>query len=304
MRLIFNLFNVGLGNNGGSRTILLCAETLASLGYDVIIFSNIQSRYTWHNPVGPVFVYGDKIPKGDVIVATGYKSVKSTVNSNIQKKYYYIRGYENWQANDSDLLSSYRSLNCIVNSSWLYDFLKSKNIHSEIIYPGLDFDCFFNKNKKRDNIIGALYSKKHKTKRYDDIIKIMKNTSYKVVVLNKDISDVDSNKLNLWYNKIKIWFAPTESEGLHNPPMEACLSGCVLVSTDHPRSGMSDYSVHNKTSLIYPARNISKARECIDSLIKDDNLIDRLNNNMCNLLRSKIGDRKSNMTKFVDYIRG
>ena len=67
MRFVFNLLDVGLGNNGGSRTIIKCGEALASLGIEVIMYSNVQSGYTWHEPKGVKFVYGDKLPKCNIL---------------------------------------------------------------------------------------------------------------------------------------------------------------------------------------------------------------------------------------------
>lgn len=301
MKIIFNLTRVGLGNNGGSRTIVKSAETLSSLGHEVILFSDINNKYTWEKIKKDVkFMKGRNIPKGDVVIATGYNSVKSTLRCSIKKKFYYIRGYELWRASKSDLIKSYKSLNCIVNSSWLQKFLKSYGIKAYLVYQGIDFEDFYDKKCERNISLGGLFSSRHKTKRHKDIIKIAEREKLSLSLLNKDVKSANSDVLNNWYNTIDIWMAPTELEGLHNPPMEASLCGCGLVCTDHPMSGMSDYAIHNETALVYSSRNIDKAVSCINELLHNKFVKEELNRNMVKLLKEKIGSRKINMEKMVE----
>ena len=304
MRIIFNLFNVGLGNNGGSRTLIKSAETLCRMGHNVVLFINSKNNYTWERIDKSVEVInGNKMPRGDVIVATGIGSVKSTVCSNFAKKYYFIRGYEIWKKPKKVLLNSYRSLNCIVNSDWLLQMLKNNGINSCLVYNGLDFDDFFNMNIERLSDVGCLSQRKI-TKRYDLAVAAAKECSVSPVVLNETIKNPTPKKLNQWYNSIKVWLSTSELEGLHNPPMEASLSGCGLVANDHVRSGTSDYSIHNKTALVYEAGDVHDASNCIRALLRDSSMREELNFNMINLLKNKIGTRNKNMNKFLKIIGG
>jgi hypothetical protein len=303
MRIIFNLHNVGLGNNGGSRTLVKCAETLSKMGNDVVLHSNQKSRYRWHSiDKGVTMSLSGKIPNGDVVVATGYGSVKSTVKSNIKKKFYYIRGFELWNAKRKNLLSSYRSLNCIVNSSWLMEYLKENNIHSDVVYSGLDFDTYYNKNEDRDDIIGGLFSKRHKTKRHSHVINISNLCNKKLLMLGKDCRNRPFSEINDFYNKIKVWVSTSELEGFHNPPTEASMCGCALVCTDHLRSGAGDYAINNETALMYSPGDMEFASNNVNLLLSDDKLRLRLIENMNKLLLSKIGNRKKNMKIFMDII--
>jgi len=153
--------------------------------------------------------------------------------------------------------------------------------------------------QERENIVGALYSERHATKRHVDAIKIAKHAGYKIVLLNKDIKNPDEKKLNKWYNRIKVWISPTELEGLHNPPMESSLAGCALVSTDHKKAGMGDYSINGRTSLVYAARELKEAASYVKRLMTDEDERVKLNGEMVDLLNNKIGDRKTNMGKMV-----
>ena len=303
MKIIFNLHRVGLGNNGGSRTIIKSAETLAKMGQEVVIASDVKNCYTWEKLDSRVkFVLSKRIPKGDAIIATGIRSVPSTVSSNFKKKYYFIRGFEVWAAKKQELVKSYKSLKCIVNSSWLQKMLKSNGVKSSLVYNGLDFDDFYNMNQDRIYALGGLYSKRHKTKNYPFIEGCAVSGDFKLASLNKDIKAATPESLNEWYNKIRVWISPSELEGLHNPPMEASLSGCTLVATNHPRSGTSDYAINNETALVYEHGNRKDAIRSIRKL-SDENLRKELNGNMVSLLKDKIGTREKNMAKFLEIIK-
>ena len=303
MKIVFNLHDVGLGNNGGTRTVIKCAEVMATLGHKVILYTNVPSAYTWHSPVGIKILVQNSPPSCHAVIATGYYSVKSTLKTKADKKFYYIRGFENWNATEHELFKTYRSLNCIVNNTWMHKYLSKYKIKSRLIYQGLDFDKFYilDDVKKRKRI-GSLYSERHQTKRHIDAISVNNIVGYKLRMLNKDIINPTEQKLNRWYNKSSVWFAPTELEGLHNPPMEASLAGCGLVCTDHERNGMFDYAIHNETALIYPTRNIKIAAKYVKKLIEDESLRLKLNKSMIKLLKNKIGSREHNMGMFIDYI--
>jgi hypothetical protein len=295
---VFNLHNVGLGNNGGSRTLIRSAETLQELGVDTCFYSNTPNNYTWHRFDVPVI---RKPIKCDVIVATGYGSVAETLRYKCDKKFYYIRGFELWQASVNRLLKSYRSLKCIVNSEWLQKILLNNHIKSELIYPGLDFDDMSN-DINDSRTLGGLYHSRHTTKRHTDIIAVAKHLGCKCLLLNRDLQNGSPQQVRDFYHTTGVWMAPTELEGLHNPPMEACLHGNVLVRTDHAKCGMEDYS-NTSNSLIYRARDIVGAAECVKQLLDDVVLRKKLRAAMVTVLQHKIGTRQKNMTRLIDIFQ-
>jgi len=303
VKIVFNLHRVGLGNNGGSRTIVKSAESLSSLGHEVVLASDIRNKYTWEPIKNNVkFVHSHRLPKGDVIVATGYDSVKSTVSSKFRKKFYFIRGFETWRTSQSKLFKSYKSLKCIVNSSWLQGMLSGQGISSSLVFNGIDFDDFNNMGLNREWQLGCLYHKKHKTKNHVFVSQCADYLSTPLLFLNKHIKGPTPKELNEWYNNIKVWVSSSELEGLHNPPMEASLSGCGLVATNHPRSGTSDYVIPNKTALVYNHNDIEDASKKIKELLSNSILREELNSNMIHLLKNKIGTREKNMIKFSEII--
>lgn len=295
MKIVFNLKSTGLGNNGGSRTLIKCAETLHELGHEVTLWCS-GNNYKWSKIKVPI---NSQMPQCDVIVATGYSSVPSTVAAKVERKFYYIRGFELWRASKSQLLRSYKSLNCIVNSEWLQQYLHEKKVAAHLVYPGADFDIFGKDINDRENVLGGIFSKRHATKRHEDVIKVGKHLGYQVLLLNRDIVNPTPTALRDFYNRVKVWLSPSELEGLHNCPLEAALCGSSLVTTDHRRGGVSDYAIDGNSALTYPSRQLGVAEQHVKQLMEDSDLRDKLHNNMQKLLKDKIGSRKHNMKKLA-----
>lgn len=294
----------GLSNNGGSRTLVRCCETLRQLGHDAFFYTG-KSRYSWHK-ADIKCVGGDVHPPCDVSIATGFNSVDSVTRYG-GRTAYFVRGFELWKASEDDLLRSYQSIGkgVFVNGEWLASKLISMGSPAVLQYSGLDWDWFkmlSRTNRSERAGVGALRNQRHHTKRSEDIDTLERFLGTTVWQLNRHIKGPDSIKLNKWYNNLKVWFAPTELEGLHNPPMEACMAGCALVCTDHPRSGMSDYAIHGQTALVYPARDIKRASEYVRLLLEDENFRVRLQQNMLSLLRQKIGTREDRMKEFASRL--
>ena len=293
MYIVFNLLKTGLGNNGGSRTILKCAKALEQLGHRVDFVSDTPSRFTWfpHKAQLPHLP-----PRCDLLIATGISSVKSTLQANAGKKAYYIRGFELWKATERILLKSYRAgLINIVNSEWLQRYMKRKKIPCHLVYPGLDLEDFYiEKNLRGRNKVGMLYNTR-KIKRFNWGNFLGEKRITFGNERNANLCRPSAQQLRKFYNRCAIWFAPVTLEGLHNPPMEAGLCGAVLVANSGRRSGMSDYAIHEKTALCFSTRK--EAQEQIQMLLGDIRLRRNLSKNLRDLLLTKIGTRRKNMRR-------
>lgn len=301
MKICFSMAGVGLANNGGSRTLIRCVETLRKLGYDAFFHSG-PHHYTWHKPKIKL-VGGKEHPKCDVTIATGINSFDTVTRYKQAKRTAYIRGLETWKVSEAKLIEKFKRLpHVFVNSEWLLRYMQSHDIPATLQYSGLDTEWFCDLGGERAGV-GALMHNKHLTKRSKDAVKLEERLGMSFQYLNKHIKHPNSPTLNKWYNKLKVWFAPTELEGLHNPPMEAALAGCALVCTDHPRSGMSDYAIHGETALVYPARDLKKAGEYIQELLVDEYLRSRLQRRMVELLRDKIRTRPEQMGIFAERMK-
>lgn len=288
--------STGLANNGGSRTILRCGETLVQLGYDVTFWGSGLGRYTWHKPEGIRFSKAE--PAVDVMIATGWGSYGHTLTCRARHKSVYVRGLEAWNAPESALLkalSKFRSV--FANSEWQVEFFQKHGIQAVLQYPGLD-PWFYDIHEHRAGV-GGLMHNKMPTKRSCDLEAIEEKLLIKFAYLNRHIKKPTHERLNAWYNGLQVWVSTSELEGLHNPPYEAGLAGCALVCTDHPRGGTSDYAIDQQTALLYPAREIDSAVECVRRLLTDEPLRARLQKNLVELLHSKMDTREERMREFA-----
>lgn len=333
MNIIFDLRNTGLGNNGGSFTIVKCANIFTELGNNIKIIDSFKNCHTWEKLKCEHIIIknNNDFPVSDVIISTGLKSTKPTIdipNNKCKLKLHYIRGHETWVYPESYIIENIYKNNKlikVVNSLNLYNLLKSYNINSYIIHPGYDIDLLYPikeiKDKKNNNeiIIGGLYNLRHKTKRTDWILKsfnILKD-KYKNIklwmfgsntlkdnnhinIINKYIKQPNSNEKNIFYNNIDIWLAPTELEGLHIPPAECMLTGGCIIGTNTKLNGMNDYLIDNETGLI-SKNNINDFINKIEKVILDKELRIKLGKEGRKKIL-EIGDRKKNMIEFIKLI--
>lgn len=324
MRIIFDLRNVGLGNNGGSSTLVKSGNTLKKLGHDVFFIDSIRNQHTWTklNTKHLVVRKENNIPDADIIIATGYRSVGPTIKApkRCGLKFHWIRAWEHWQMSDSRIVEHVLEVPTfkIVNSICLYDKLKSYGVKSTIIRPGYDFDQLFPMNireKNKNVIIGGLYRAgvHGKRKRTSWLLQTASKLKSKYknlkfwlfgsekrpggILCDNYLRGPNMKEKNKFYNNIDIWMAPTMSEGLHLPPAEAMITECPVVSTDAELSGTQDYVVNNSTGLI-SKNNFDSFLSCVDGLIEDDENRYRMGKNA----RKKIielGDREQNMNKMI-----
>ena len=326
MRIIFDLRRVGLGNNGGSSTLIKSGNTLVDMGHDIIFLDSGRNQHTW-TPLKAdhmKFKSNATVPSADAIIATGYKSVATTSASpgRLGLKMHWIRGWETWQMGEPQIVKQVLGAPTekLVNSLCLQNKLKQYNVSSTIIRPGYDINDLYFKELRtvtKPIIIGGLYTKgKHETiKRTSwifDTYKYLKTKGHKVELWmfgndSKPTGDFDvyvhrpsMKKKNWFYNHIDVWLAPAMLEGLHMPPAEAMMTQCPVVTTSTPMSGTQDY-MENGVNGIVSDDNLKSFMTSVEYLCGKTSI--RLD--MGVEARKKIvslGNRESNMQLLVDYI--
>lgn len=329
MRIIFDLRNVGLGNQGGSSTLVKCGNTLVEMGHDIFFVDSMNNQHTWTPLEAEHIIYKKEkdIPDADVIIATGYKSVKPTVSapSRCGLKAHYIRAWETWQMQEKDIVKKVLEAPTlkIVNSICLQTKVKDFGFASDIIRPGYDFEDLYPLNirgKTKQVIIGGLYREgvHGQRKRTMWLFETAKNvkTRHKNVkfwlfgsesapagsLVDRYVRSPYKKQKNEFYNMVDIWMAPTMLEGLHLPPAEAMLTKCAVVSTKAELSGTQDYITDGITGLA-SANNIESFINNINWLVVNPKLREGLGK----LGRKRIleiGNRKHNMQKMVDLFTG
>lgn len=324
MKILFNVYNVGLGNNGGSSTLIKSANELIQLGTEVKIVSSCSNQHTWSTLLADHVIVKNvsEFPVADAVIATGMKSVESTLRCSSPIKIHWIRGFETWVYPEVKLIKLLKGSDTvkIVNSMCLEKKLREYGIGSFIIRPGYDFEDYYPKNLRGDKIIlGGVYNEgdKRKTKRVDWIFQCLYSLikKYKHIGLwmygsegnprgslisfyKKDASQEDKNYI---YNNVSVWLSPSCLEGLHMPPAEAGLTECCVVGTDAEMNGTKDYLTHNMTGFI-SKNNLSSFIEAVDYCITNKEVRNRLGKE----LRTKIvslGDRKNNMNKLLELLK-
>lgn len=307
MKIIFDLVNCGLGNNGGSHTIVQSANTLTLLRHDVTIIDSMKNSYSWDELRAKHLIVKNAkdIPTADVIIATGYKTV-----SHVQQlpkrcglKCHWLRGWELWQMPEERIVSDILKNDLIkfVNGIGLQEKLKSYGIDSHIVRPGNDIN-FFIPAKTRDNridiVLGGLYHSKHRTKRTDWVLGIGKQLKKKYPMLklflfgatplpigtkvDHYIQQPSGNLKNIFFNSVDIWLATSELEGLHIVPQEAMLTECAVVTTNAPLAGTKDYILDGVTGLVSD-NHVFSFSACVEKLI---------NNKLLRSILGKQGRRK------------
>jgi len=317
VKITFNLMNVGLGNNGGSKTLIKSANTLQDLGHDVIVIDTGKNCNTWDKlKVKHLKIRRNKnIPDAHFIIGTGFKSWKSTVSlpDRCGKKMIWMRGLETWNASEKQVMNilNNKDIQIIVNSICLQTQLMKYNISSKIIRPGHDFNEIYPLKKRKDNkvIIGGLFNQgsKRAGKRTSWIFKAVNSLNLKLYAFGSDgvpqmscdkyIRNPSIKEKNKLYNSIDIWLAPTELEGLHIAPAEAMLTEATVVGTNAPMSGMQDYLIHNKTGFV-SKNNYKSFVNTIEKATKEPMLRKQIGKQAREQI-GLLGSRKENMEKMI-----
>lgn len=327
MRILFDLRKTGLGNNGGSLTIIKSANMLVKLGHTVIFIDSMKNQNTWFelNAAHMIIKDESKLPDADFIIATGYKSVESTVSAPARcgQKCHYLRAWETWAYSEEDIFNKVLKQPTIklVNSICLRDKLSEYGFPSYIVYPGYDFEDFYPLNlrdKTKYVIFGGLYregihgDRKRVSWLLQTAMQLKTNyTNVKVYLfgsekdpkngyIDKYIQGPDIKDKNNFYNMCHVWLAPTMSEGLHLPPAEAMLTECPVVGTTAELSGMQDYLIDGVTGVV-TKNDLRSFINGAESLVKDEEKRTTLGKRSREQILS-IGSREKNMTSLISLL--
>ena len=327
MKIIFDLRKTGLGNNGGSSTLIKSGNALVEMGHDIYFVDSMKNQHAWtplkadHIRVSPTD--NSRLPDADFIIATGYKSVGPTVSApgRCGHKAHWIRAWEHWQMSDDQIVKKVLKSPTIklVNSICLRDKLKSYGFSSDIIRPGYDLKEIFPshiRDQKKKVVIGGLYregvhGRRKRTTWLFETARRLK-TKYSDVrfwlfgsekeprreIIDNYVRSPSIKEKNEFYNNVDIWMAPTMSEGLHLPPAEAMMTECCVVATKAELSGVQDYVIDKETGCLSDNDAISFA-DVVDNLCKNPHYRKRLGKAGREKI-IEIGDRKKNMQKMID----
>jgi hypothetical protein len=329
MKILLDLRKTGLGNNGGSLTLINSANTLCEMGHTAIVIDSMKNQYTWGplNTAHMIITKEEQLPDADAIISTGYKSVGSTVAapSRCGIKMHWIRAWETWKYDEEDIIKKVLNQPTIklVNGIALQNKLKSHGADSYIIRPGHDIKDFYPRgirDRTKYVIIGGLFHSgdkafRKRTEWIFTVTRVMKERHKDIKLwmfgpdstpteplIDKYFKSPNISEKNDIYNSVHIWLAPTKLEGLHIAPAEYMLTEGFVIGTDAELSGMQDYLIDGETGCV------TKNFVC--------DLVEKIEEYYCNAplrkelgvkARNKIlelGDRKQNMEILVKLIEG
>ena len=317
MNICFNVQNCGLGNNGGSQTIILSSQTLNDIGHKSnVVTDHGGSGFTWFKHAKPLKYFPDDT---DAVIATGCTTVINTSRLNIPKKYWWIRAHESWGYPDKKLVSLYNlpEVTNLVNSNGLVKKIKklgsSQPCH--VIYQGIDFQLWGDLNLRKQNKkirIGCLHTNQPRKNwaEFQKLADLLDHNKYEFVgmgsspardsFLSEFITNATKPQLKNLYSSCDIWFAPTKNEGLHNVPMEASLCGALIVCSDRSDNGMiHDYAFHERSAFVYS--NLDEAISIIETKKREENL--HIIQESQRIIYEDIGTREHNMKKLIKLIK-
>jgi len=315
MKIIFNALGCGLGNNGGTNTIVQSAKALELLGHKIYIDYR-TNNYTWDDILKKPGIRNDI----DCLIDVSVWDIDITAFVyNYYFRVWWMRGWETWVYGEKALIEKIKNYvdsgnKIIVNSSWLVKQLKEKcDVDACLCYAGLDFGSYYHYtsgymysyhssryssnsvNEIKDGYIhiGHLGPRKHKIKRYDICQQLHSVFKEKVIWHELGENLCGEYQLGTFYGRCNIWIAPTELEGFHNCPAEANLCGALVCCNKMPSNGMGDYAT-DETAMRF--NTYEKLLEAIEK--PDFSKVEK----MQDVLINKIGSREKNMKRFIEIL--
>jgi len=327
MKIVFNLMNCGLGNNGGSQTIVHSANLLQKLGHDVKIIDTVKNQFTWHPlEVEHVIIKNNKLPETDVIIGTGLHTFLSTANyKNAKKRFHWVRGWETWQMPHRKMVQMFsenkHKITFLTNGIGIKKLLENVDIASYIQYAGIDIydeniTHHYGEELNNEINIGGLINLRHSSKNSEWLIKVLdylNKLGIKTFLYTYGAKDFKTGKNHIHvtqpttkrkykiYKKVDFWLSTSVNEGFHIPPAEYMTTHGVVIGVDSILNGTMSYIINNKTGYLVDLNWIGFAHKIIGLKNQYDNL-NIIKDNSFNFIKNNIGSRIINMKKFINLM--
>jgi glycosyltransferase involved in cell wall biosynthesis len=232
------------------------------------------------------------VPRADIYVATAATTAVylQKYKQTGVKKIYFIQGFEDWNWNKEDVISTYHSdLQKIVIAKWLMKIMQDNNETATLIPNGFDFNYFKKQidfKEKNKTTIVMLY---HEAlwKGCADGFKALEIVKTKYPELKVNLFGVpkrpdflpdwyhyyqrpNKETHNRIYNEAAIFVGPSHTEGFCLTPPEAMQCGCAVACTNI--GGYTEVCIDEETALLSPSKDYGSLASNIIRLIEDDDL--------------------------------
>ena len=315
MKILFNAYNCGLGNNGGSKTIICSAETLNEMGHDCYILSKVDT-YTLNTHRANVIkdIPLISISSFDAIINCSAWEIEHTLSLGHRNSYWWLRGWEDYRP-EGEIKKYIHKIPMLVSSIGLQRRLESYGVESELIYQGINIDFWKCASKKPEYPRVGILANVKENKRFKDALKIVDKIGdkfqYAAVGESRTITNairkelkhrnipllesLNKYRMRDFYSLCNIWLQASYNEGLCNMAMEAALCDCLILANVDGLSGVDDY--HQ-----YVLTYFDTDHACTWLNQYPDKYIDRFVNNCKIEIKTKIGSRKECMKKLIKAI--
>ena len=320
MKIAFNGFKCGWGNNGGTQSIFRMAEALANLGHEVQLWSHVPNKFTWFK-LSPSVSHLElkslsKAPSVDVLINSSCRTTLATHKFKRKKVgVQWLRAHEDWLMPEAKLFELYKlGMPLWANSEWMKVMIEKKfDRKVDVQYCGVPMEQFYRCGSwtlSNDKFtIGALCSTKPR-KRFDDIKAVMGKVKAHYLFFGNERTELGESyvrpsleRKRVIYSRCHVWLALSEPEGLHIPPMEAALCGAAVAGNKCLPAGNMDYCIQNKTAIRFKSGSIKEIVAAIEYFRSNPVERLRMNENMKSLIRSKIGDVETNAKLFIKRLK-
>jgi len=292
----------GTGISGGIIVICEHANRLIERGYDVSLISqNNQNEIPWYPNLLSNVIPLDKITNNyDVLIATGWQTTKVVHNLSAIKKFYFIqsdesRFYEKGSSNYYAALETYEmDFKFLVIAKWMQKWISEKHDKESIYVP----------NGLNEKIVHQTDPLKEKTSKLRVLIEGPIDIPFKGVgnafkaikgldcevwcvsssgvpkkewKLDRFFYQVPFHEMKFIYSSCDVLLKMSEVEGFCLPPLEMMKCGGTAVISEV--TGIEEYAKNYKNSIIIKSGDIQGARNAINKLINDRNLLRELKEN-------------------------
>ena len=302
-------FLPSLNISGGIKVVLVHSLFLKEKGYDVSLivpeYNKDLYKFRGHKFNVISLNRANIICQYDIIVATFYSTLFPVLSySKAKRKIYLVQNYEtdfyifgkNLRGEAEKTYNIPFGLEYITISKWCKTWLLEKYGHKSKFAPNGIFSNSYkghkrNLRKKKIRILiegdsSSIY------KNVDESFKIVEKLDKKKYEIwymsynakpkiwyrvNKFLHKVPFNKVNQVYKKCDILIKSSWLESFSFPPLEMMATGgyCVVA----PNNGNKEYLQNGKNCLFYKLGDINSAIRCIEKLILDEDLQQRLYEN-------------------------
>jgi len=226
-----------------------------------------------------------------------------TTYNNIKKRIYFVQGYETnfskpgewFRIREEQSYLPTIDVKFITISRWCQSWLREKYHHDSMYVPnGIDLKQFYPKKREFGTTIRILIEGNSDDffKNIDESFKIVdmldKNTyeiwymssqgkPKKGYYVDKFLHQVPYSKVPDIYRQCDILIKTSILESFSYPPLEMMATGGYVVVV--PNGGNAEYLVDGENCLMYPQGEIEQAVQCIERIVNDSALRDKLYQN-------------------------